>query len=69
MRAVAVLNICGMDAHAKQEAEYVDEDVALAARERPSITAMTCPSICLSRCRARFRPSPPRVAPAPPEPA
>ena len=33
MRAVAVLNICGMDAHAKQEAECVDEDVALAARD------------------------------------
>jgi hypothetical protein len=33
MRAVAVLNICGMDAHAKQEAECVEEDVALAARD------------------------------------
>ena len=33
MRAVAVLNIGGMDAHAEQEAECVDEDVALAARD------------------------------------
>ena len=33
MRAVAVLNSCSMDAHAKQEAECVDEDVALAARD------------------------------------
>ena len=29
--AVAILNICGMHAHAEQEAECVDEDVALAA--------------------------------------
>ena len=33
MRAVAVLNIRGMDAHAEQEAKCVDEDVALAARD------------------------------------
>jgi hypothetical protein len=33
LRAVAILNICGMDAYAEQEAECVDEDVALAARD------------------------------------
>ncbi len=33
MRAVAILNICGMDAHPEQEAECVDEDVALATRD------------------------------------
>ena len=29
--AIPILNICGMYAHAEQEAECVDEDVALAA--------------------------------------
>ena len=32
MRTVAILNIGSMDAHAEQEAECVDENVALAAR-------------------------------------
>ena len=31
VRAVAILNVGGQNAHAKQEAERVDEDVALAA--------------------------------------
>ena len=32
-RAVAILNVRRQDAHAEQEAERVDEDVALAARD------------------------------------
>ena len=32
-RSVTVLNIGGQNAHAEQEAERVDEDVALAARD------------------------------------
>ena len=32
-RAVAVLNVGGQNAHAEQEAERVDEDVALATRD------------------------------------
>ena len=32
-RTVAVLNVCGQNAHAEQETERVDEDVTLATRD------------------------------------
>ena len=41
MRAIAVLNICGMDAHAEQEAECVNEDVALAARDLSATSSLS----------------------------
>ena len=49
MGAVAVLNICGMDAHAEQEAECIDEDVALAARN-----FLACIKALRVKCRAPF---------------